>query len=173
MACFRPLTAFYSKEVGASGKRGITFNRNASFSGVPISVACGQCVGCRLEYSRQWAMRCVHESKMYDCNEFVTLTYDDKHMPPDGGLVRRDPQLFMKRLRKLKGNGIRFYGCGEYGDTTLRPHYHFLLFNCHFGDKKFFKKAVSGERLYTSDELYELWPYGMNVIGSVTFDSAA
>lgn len=173
MPCYSPLTAYRSKDVGSSGKRGITFQRNSSFSGVALRLPCGQCCGCRLERSRQWAIRCMHEKMLHDDNSFVTLTYDQASLPEHGTLVKRDLCLFMKRLRKLKGSGVRFFACGEYGETTHRPHYHLLLFNCGFGDKVFYKLAKRGERLYTSETLDRLWPFGLNVIGSVDFDSCA
>lgn len=173
MPCYAPLTAFYSKVVGVSGKRGITFSRNSSFNAIPIRLPCGQCIGCRLERSRQWAVRCMHEKSLYDDNVFLTLTYNNDHLPADGTLVKRHLVLFMKRLRKLKGAGVRFYACGEYGETTRRPHYHLLLFNCDFEDKRFYKNAKRGERLYTSEICSRLWPMGYSVLGSVDFDSCA
>lgn len=152
---------------------GMTSNRHASRTGIGICVPCGQCVGCRLERSRQWAMRCLHEKRLHRDNVFITLTYANEFLPPGGTLVLRDLQLFMKRLRNLKGPGVRFYACGEYGDYNARPHYHALLFNCRFGDAKFFKENGRGEKLYTSQELRTLWPQGHNVLGEVTFESAA
>lgn len=174
MPCYCPLTAYYSKEVGSSGKRGITFNRGASFSGVPIRVPCGQCIGCRLEKSRQWAMRCVHEAQLHKDNIFVTLTYDDKHLPPGGSLVKRDLQLFMKRLRHTY-QGVRFYACGEYGEHTFRPHYHAILFNCAVTDPVLYKRndANPEQNLYSSATLNGIWDAGMCLFGAVTFDSAA
>lgn len=173
MTCYHPLTAFYSKEVGKSGKRGITFNRGASFSGVPLKLPCGQCIGCRLDRSLQWAVRCMHEKQLHAESSFVTLTYDDAHLPEGGTLVVRDHQLFMKRLRFKMGKRIRFYMCGEYGETTKRPHYHYLFFNRDFSDKKFYNLTKAGHRLYTSELLRELWPQGHNVIGDVTLESCA
>ena len=92
-----------------------------------LTLPCGQCVGCRLERSRQWAIRCMHEAQLHERNSFVTLTY--KGDVPDEGLRYRDFQLFMKRLRKYaSGQQIRFYMCGEYGDEKGRPHFHACLF---------------------------------------------
>lgn len=174
MPCYRPLSGYYSKVVNpATGKRGITFNRGASFSGAKIPIPCGQCVGCRLEKSRQWAMRCLHEKRLHKENCFVTLTYANEHLPPAGTLVKRDLSLFMKRLRNEFGDGIRFYGCGEYGDVTRRPHYHVILFNFALTDRKFYKNTKGGHRLDTSATLERIWGRGFCTVGDVTFDSAA
>ena len=136
MPCFGPLVAYYAAEVSESGKRRLVFDKRHSHSGVKIQLPCGQCIGCRLERSRQWAIRCMHEKSLYSLSSFLTLTYDDDHLPPNGTLVKRDFQLFMKRLRWEMGDGIRFFACGEYGDGNLRPHYHALLFNVDFPDKR-------------------------------------
>lgn len=173
MPCFAPLIAYYGAELTKNGKRGLVFDSRASFSGLPVKIACGQCVGCRLERSRQWAVRCVHENKMHDVSWFVTLTYDDDHLPQGGTLVKRDLQLFMKRLRKARNEKIRFYACGEYGDRTQRPHYHLLLFGVDFPDRRLRKRSASGYDYYDSAELRKLWPAGQNIVGAVTFESAA
>lgn len=173
MPCYHPLKGYYSREIGKSGKRGITFDRGSSFSGVSIPIPCGQCIGCRLEKSRQWAMRCMHEKRLHLDNCFVTLTYDDEHLPKFGTLVKRDLQLFMKRLRNAMGAGVRFYACGEYGDVNRRPHYHAILFNVAFEDRVLWKRTRRGEALYTSKELARLWFNGYHTIGDVSFDSAA
>ena len=79
----------------------------------------------------------------------------------------------MKRLRKKRApKPIRFFHCGEYGEKTNRPHYHAILFNCDFPDKKLWK-IQNENRLYTSDELQEIWPFGFSTIGDATFSSAA
>lgn len=104
---------------------------------------------------------------------FLTLTYDDDKLPSDGSLNKRHLQLFMKKVRKKYGSGIRFYACGEYGDNTQRPHYHVLLFGFDFPDKRFYKYNGREDRLYTSASLEKLWSFGLCVIGDVTFDSAA
>lgn len=115
----------------------------------------------------------MHESKMHDRNCVVTLTYNDKELPADRSLVKRDLQLFMKRLRKEFGSGIRFYACGEYGEKNKRPHYHAVLFNFDFADKRFYKKSSIGDNLYTSDTAERIWSHGFCVVGEVTFESCA
>jgi hypothetical protein len=171
--CFRPLKGYRSKQLTKNGKRSIVFNPKDGFVDMPIDVPCGQCIGCRLERSRQWAIRCLHESSLYDENCFITLTYDDDHLPEDGSLQLEHFQKFMKRLRKrFEPRKIRFFHCGEYGEKFRRPHYHACLFNFDLPDKKLFKIS-NGFRLYTSDILDDLWSYGYAMVGDVTFESAA
>lgn len=137
-----------------------------------LTLPCGQCIGCRLERSRQWAVRCMHESQMHAVNSFVTLTYDDNHVPHDYSLNYRHFQLFMKRLRKAYGP-VRFYMCGEYGETYQRPHFHACLFGVRFSDLKEWRKSGAGFQLYRSSGLEKLWTYGSAEVGDVTFESAA
>jgi len=148
------------------------FNRKDSPTQVPLTIPCGKCIGCRLERSRQWAVRCIHEAQLWPNNCFITLTYAPEHLPPNGTLVLAHFQKFMKRLRKKYGSNIRFFHCGEYGTKFARPHYHACLFNFDFDDKKFWK-VKNGQKLYISAALSDLWPFGWATVGSVTFESAA
>ena len=173
MTCYGPVTAYYSNQVNDNGKRSLVFDKRKSHSGIALKLPCGRCIGCRLDHSKMWAMRCIHEKRLHKQSSFLTLTYNDENLPAGGTLLSRDLQLFMKRLRKARGDGIRFFACGEYGDANNRPHYHVLLFNRDFPDKKFFKVSKSGENLYTSDAISKLWPIGYNVLGDVTFESCA
>ncbi|QRV61936.1 putative VP4 [Microvirus sp.] len=132
-------------------------------------VPCGQCVGCRLERSRQWAIRISQEASLYENNCFITLTYTDQYCP--NSLDLRHFQLFMKRLRKKFGSGIRFFHCGEYGDLNGRPHYHAALLNFDFPDKKLYY-TNNGFNYYLSESLSDLWPYGIHLISDLTYDSA-
>jgi len=170
MPCYHPMPAV--RMVDGSVK---FVSRNKAGVDSSLSLPCGQCVGCRLERSRQWAMRCVHESSLHEFNSFITLTYSDEHLPPGGSLVYSDFQKFMKRLRKrFRGVKISFYVGGEYGESsTRRPHFHACLFGVDFPDKQYFKRSGSGERLYTSSTLASLWPFGLHSVGAVTFESAA
>jgi len=164
MACFSPLVAFKTD----SGE--IVFGRER---GRELKLPCGQCVGCRLERSRQWAVRCMHEVQMHESSCFITLTYSDEFVPPDFGLHYSDFQKFMKRVRARFRARVRFYMCGEYGETYSRPHFHCILFGIDFQDKYYWRRSESGHDLYRSSLLEKLWSFGQCEIGSVTFESAA
>lgn len=169
MACFHPLRAFKT----SCGE--VVFSELGRYDiALQLSLPCGQCIGCRLERSRQWAMRCMHEASAFDSNAFVTLTYDDASLPPNGSLKYSDYQLFMKRLRKaIEPSKVRFYMCGEYGEEEFRPHFHACLFGFDFPDKVKFKTTGSGSTIYTSKMLETLWPHGLCSTADVTFESAA
>lgn len=138
-----------------------------------MSVACGQCLGCRLDKSQMWAARIVHEAHEWDHNCFITLTYSDEHLPADGSLDKKHFQKFMKRLRKhFRPKKIRYYHCGEYGGENDRPHYHACLFNLDFADKELWT-VHNDNPLYTSPTLEKLWPFGFVTIGALTYQSAA
>ena len=167
MPCFHPITAY--NKIGG----GLTWKLHES-NGTTNTVSCKQCTGCRQEYSRQWALRNMHEASLWLNNIFITLTYDNEHLPEHGTLVKKDFQDFMKRLRKKKGANqhqpIRYYQCGEYGDKFGRPHYHAILFNTNFRDRE----IIQGQKgLTQSQTLSKLWGKGHSSIGDVTFQSAA
>ncbi len=184
MPCFNPIQGFFSvrpdgkKDFKGSNVLASLFSKNVK-SLTPdssLSVPCGRCMGCRVERSRQWAVRIMHEASLYDDNCFLTLTFDDEHlvkMCPDLSLDRKHMQDFMKRLRqRFDDRKIRVYYCGEYGDDYGRPHYHLCLFNLDFEDKVHWKN-VGDFPYYNSKILSELWTFGHSVISDLTFDSAA
>lgn len=118
-------------------------------------------------------MRCMHEAQLHDHNSFITLTYDPKHVPENGSLNRKHLQDFWKRLRKkIAPTKIRYYSCGEYGEQLKRPHFHACLFGYDFPDRELF--TIKDEtRLYVSQTLRMIWPYGYSTVGDVTPESAA
>lgn len=185
MACFHPLRAYRKRPGGPAyvKPRTVTFDLREGYADLQVLIPCGQCVGCRLERSRQWAVRCMHEASLYESNCFITLTFDDEHLPPFGSLAKHElcETLdrcvcfggFMKRLReKYNECGIRFYHCGEYGASTARPHYHSCIFGFDFPDKEPWSSR-HGFPTWRSVALEKLWPFGQSEIGSVTFESAA
>jgi len=184
MACYHPLSAYQTVagdilfyEKGTEGKSESTRKfyeaRNDKHIKRYLTLPCGQCIGCRLERSRQWAMRIMHEASMHDHSCFITLTYNDDNQD-DPSLNYRHFQLFMKKLRfHFRGQTIKFYMCGEYGDTTGRRHFHACLFGVNFEDKEVYRELPSGHTIYTSNVLADLWDRGFCSIGELTFESAA
>lgn len=175
MPCYHPLYGYKSKyENPKTGKNFIGFAPNGTS---PIPLPCGRCIGCRLERSRQWAIRCTHEMQMHEINTYITLTYTDEKLTYGGAthgiLIPRDLTLFWKRLRKRTGQNLRYFACGEYGDQLNRPHYHAIIFGYDFEDKKYDSTSKAGHILYHSDYLDDIWTHGRCIIGNATFESAA
>ena len=189
MACFRPLTAGRPPKKKHGSTR-LVFGSAIEAWHETLKVACGQCIGCKLDRSLEWATRCMHESRSYEESSFITLTYSDQHLPLDMSLSLREFQLFAKRLRKaLSPRKIKIFHCGEYSprrpvhipgssihpDTIpdgLRPHYHAVIFNYAFPDKTLWS-VRDGIRIYSSDFLAGVWKKGFCTVGDLTFESAA
>lgn len=173
MACLHPMIGYRSKTPNENGRYPILFTPNGAYSDMRYRIPCGKCVGCRLEYSRQWAIRCIHEAKMHDEKCFITLTYSDDKLPEDYNLRPKDMVDFIKRLRKsLTDRKIRYFQCGEYGETTYRPHHHMILYGHEFKDLKLLSKN-RGNPLFESAELESIWQNGFCSIGEVNFQTAA
>ena len=167
MPCYYPLSAVKTEDGN------IKFNPRSG-EGDPMKLPCGQCMGCRIDRSRMWAVRCMHEASQFEKNCFITLTYAPEHLPKNGDLHYEHFQKFMKRLRKANQNAnIRFYMCGEYGDEFKRPHFHAILFNYDFKDKYVHKVNHNGDTIYRSPHLESLWPFGHSSVGTATETSAA
>jgi len=192
MPCYSPLKGYLCQD---------GFRMSPKGDCKPQTVPCGQCVGCRLERSRQWAVRCKHEADGWKRNCFITLTYNKENLPKNGSLVYEEFQMFMKRFRKRFSGyqpsagkqfddisvldrlspfpyteviwPIRFYMCGEYGEQFGRPHFHACIFNFDFMDKYLWETTDAGSKIFRSKVLEELWPYGYSSIGDLTFSSAA
>lgn len=166
-------------------------------------IPCGQCIECRIAYSKMWAQRCIAEAQMSesDCY-FLTLTYDDEHLPapistiprssPPGfvlkepiflsPLCKEDMTLFLKRLRinfkrKYDVEDVRFLYCGEYGEKNGRCHFHMLLFNVKLPDLElaFNRSLMSGKDIsyFKSDFISDTWDKGFVSISPLTWDNAA
>nr|QJB19318.1 MAG: replication initiator protein [Microvirus sp.] len=180
MSCDFPIKAWYGNLL-ESGKRGLVFKHALAWpplAQAPLELPCGRCLGCRLEYSRRWAIRLMHENKMHSESCFVTWTYDNDSLPVAGSLVKSHLQGVHKRLHNRlldkRGYGIRYYGCGEYGDLNKRPHYHSLIFGFRPEDGRFFSRNGRDECVYDSEFLNDVWQFkGAARFGDVTFDSCA
>lgn len=172
MPCYSPL------KCGFDHQYNLTFSKKSYNKELPsFNLPCGKCIGCRIDRSREWAIRCVHEAKTHSQNSFITLTYSNENLPltEDGypTLFHEDFQKFMKRLRKkLPYERMGFFMCGEYGEQYSRPHYHAILFGVDFPDKELVTYR-NNLPVYDSKILRETWSKGHVEIGSVTYQSAA
>ena len=152
-------------------------------------VGCGQCLACRINKRREWVHRIMLESSVRGDNAFVTLSYNDENLPRledgRGNLVPKDMQDWLKRFRKsIEPIKVRYYGVGEYGDDTERPHFHFALFNypsCVRGityggnPKLIYDEERHKTRTFccaVCDAVYRSWGKGAVVLGTLTEDSA-
>lgn len=156
-----------------------------------IEIRCGKCLGCRMDYSQMWAARMTHEAQYHTNNWFLTLTYNDEHLPTNERinletgelqtsktLVKGHVQEFIKRLRekytldKHEETRIRYYACGEYGPKGGRPHYHLAIFNAPIVSLKKIGTGAKGSNLYSSPEIEKIWGKGFITIGELTAASA-
>jgi len=138
-----------------------------------MEIPCNNCMGCKLERSRQWSIRMMHEARYHPQNCFLTLTYNDQAVPTDFGLNLRHLQLFFKKLRRSLPQKIRYFACGEYGDLNGRPHYHAIVFNYDPPDRVFLERSNSGEHVSCSETLNGLWGLGNCTTQDVTYKSCA
>ncbi|AXL15596.1 replication initiator protein [Microviridae sp.] len=127
-------------------------------------------MGCRIEHKRSWAIRALHEAKQHERSAFVTLTYNNQNLPPDLGLHVDHWQNFAKRVRNRFGK-FRFFGCGEYGGESKRPHWHFLAYGLDWSHDRETHTLRGQHPTYISESLAEAWPYGYHEIGSITYAS--
>lgn len=108
MPCYHLMTAWKSKEINPSGKRSLVFTPTKALQpDDPMEVTCGQCRGCRLDRSKTWAIRCMHEAQLHNENSFITLTFSDEALHKREnpyGLNHKEWQKFMKRLRDYRWN---------------------------------------------------------------------
>lgn len=165
--CTCPQEGWYSVEGG------FTLDKSKAYHDRPLTVRGGRCMGCRLERARVWGVRCTHEASLYDENLFLTMTYDDDHLPYGNTLVRKHVTDFFKRLRRrYPSQKIRHLYCGEYGGETERAHYHAIVFNLWPSDAEFFFRK-EGNDYYRSDKIDQIWGLGHCNFGEVTFKSAS
>lgn len=196
MSCYHPLIGIPTGCKTVNGKEKLwirSSSQSADFqleidcNKYAVKIPCQKCIGCRLDLSRQWADRMILEMDHTKKGIFVTLTYDNEHIPicqytEDGiplygTLDVRDCQLFLKRLRKyFTGKEIRFYLAGEYGSNTLRPHYHAILFGLgldDFYDLQPHGKNELGQQYFISNTLAKIWNNGFVLLSDVSWKTCA
>lgn len=181
MPCYHPIRAWMNEQ-------GDAVHLAPPTGTATLELPCGHCLGCLTRRAQEWAIRAEHEASLYEHNCFLTLTYDEKGLPPDAHLAPQHLRTFIKLLRQERTRAfrraqrkrspiptllrsdlrerVRYLACGEYG-AAGRPHYHLLLFNCDFGDKYQVAKG-----LYQSPTIDKLWKLGAHRLGTLTGASA-
>lgn len=142
-----------------------------------VQIPCGKCSECLKSQARGWALRILKEAELHEDNFFITLTYNDESIPHDHMLVKDEISKFNKALKVyLERRGLdshfRFYGVGEYGGQTARPHYHVIYFGLPIPDLKYEYTTENGDLIFSSLFLDSVWKKGFVVIGSVDVASA-
>lgn len=139
-------------------------------------VPCGKCLGCRMSKSREWSTRIIHESEYYpEGSIFLTLTYSEENLPEDKSLNKDEFINFMRRLkRRFDDRKLKYFACGEYGETYGRPHYHAIVMGVDFKEllPRFRGMNKKGNKVWSSDFLETIWKKGNNQIGSLSYKSA-
>ena len=139
-------------------------------------VPCGCCRNCRINETTDWSIRALFELHDYDTAAFVTLTYDDEHLPANGSLNKQQLQdyfdTFQHKVEYQKGIKLRFFAAGEYGDHTHRCHYHAIMYGLNPDpfDKNNDRKLIAESWKYCSPLMFE-WnrhDYNKNAINFVT-----
>lgn len=166
MTCFYPRDGWKSKRLNENGKREIVFRRSDGYEDMHLQVPCGKCSGCRADEALSWAIRSYQEASLFEQNTFVTLTYDDDHLPVK--LKKDHLQKFFRALRK-ENYKIRYYACGEYGSQTMRPHYHALIFGSDFKNGSEIK--INNE-LYSVPQISKIWGKGNVLFSEFTMATA-
>lgn len=166
MSCYHPIPVWYRE-----GHKVLFRKPEASLFSLykPITIPCGVCIGCKLDRSKDWTGRLLMEYELNKDAFFITLTYDDVHLPKNGSLCKRDVQLFLKRLRKMfPFLTIKYFCAGEYGSTTFRPHYHLVVFGVNLFNEVFKSKKYDNSGHFKSEVLDKLWSNGFSLFSAVT-----
>lgn len=147
MACDSPLSIKYDPPI-RDGKGGFIYYFPAD---------CGKCLPCLIKRKAQWSYRMVEEKRSSFSSYFVTLTYNDQHLPmtdsgssgnvtdhrhfikwlkyyEDERRLQKRTYLSQEEVNRIGGNEkevgkIKYYGVTEYGDLKGRIHLHYILFN--------------------------------------------
>ena len=183
MTCVSPITAWKKKfssltdppEIYYRDKK-IKFKDPKSKNYEKIKIACGHCIGCRLDHANMWATRIALETQEHKENCFITLTYSNEKVPktPNGHLTlrKKDFQDFIKRLRAHLKTKISYFLCGEYGENTHRPHAHACIFGWKPNDLQQIMNSKTENAMFTSKELEKIWGNGFVVVQELNYNTA-
>lgn len=136
-----------------------------------LKLPCGKCTECISKRSIEWATRAKHEIATHEENSFITLTYDETNLPSIM-IVKDEFQKFIKRLRKHIKKPIRYMVSHEYGSNNFRPHHHVIIFGYNPSQQQLLKTTKTGEKIFTSKEIKQIWNQGFHSIGTANEKTA-
>lgn len=149
------------------------------FPNSPMPAPCKRCVHCLINRRDVWATRMLCESMHSSDNSFLTVTFNDEHLPADLSLDPDTHRLFMYRFRDRLSyhfdRKVRFYMAGEYGEKNGRPHYHYALFgfpHCPYGGGRTIGGQYRPCQCSLCSFCKDAWGFGDVFLGSLTSDSA-
>lgn len=159
-----------------SGKKKYTFKAPVGYPSYGIPVPCGKCAACLESRRKEWCKRLLLESTRWPFSSFITLTYDDAHMPWCRLACKRHVQKFLKRLRHVSRDydipfsPFKYFIASEYGAKHSRPHFHGLIFGLDFLLEFYKPRLVSFSRypIFTSDVLSSVWGLGFVTVDRLT-----
>lgn len=137
-----------------------------------VLLPCGSCAACVLSRRKAWSVRCACEALDHQETCFITLTYDDLHLPTTMDQVKVDLRKFIKSIRNSDIK-VRYFGCGEEGSQTSRKHAHVILFGFMPKDLVFVGNSASNEAMFESKFLTNLWKKGLVKVQFFTPRTAA
>jgi hypothetical protein len=153
--------------------------RVRSNEGESFAVPCTKCLNCRIQNSREWSLRLMHERAYYDHSGFFTFTFSDvglanREVAPwrmYSSVDRAELVKLMKRLRaKVAPRRLKYFAVGEYGEKYCRPHYHAIIFGEDISTVDWTMEGTDPKYGIPYGSLPE-WPYGHTYIGTVETDS--
>lgn len=156
------------------------FKKYDAFKDRELYVPCKKCIPCKINKTSEWTMRLLMELQEWQEARFITLTYKPGTTPANKTLVREDVSDFFKALRQnLDGRRIKYYACGEYGETEEdpedyekghRPHYHAIVFGL---TSSFEDRQACFNAWKKADEFQWFGKNWQKTCGTVTKDSCS
>jgi len=176
MSCYKPIRAWHVPgEYTPRGKPRYRL-RYPGAHALEALWPCNRCIGCDIDHGRDWTTRLTHEAAMHENSWFLTLTYDDEHLPYGNTLVKEHSKKLIRALRdhfRKNGERLRHYTVGEYGGKMGRPHYHAILFGPDFPDKQQTVTRNGKHRCFESPLIKKLWGKGFHELAVASPDTMA
>jgi hypothetical protein len=133
-----------------------------------VPVGCGNCIECRKQKSREWAVRLNEEIRIDKNGYFVTLTFNEPslikltweisrtnlyHKLEENEVARLSIRRFLERWRKKYKKSLKHWLITELGHTgTERIHIHGLIWDN--------RPQMIKDYLPFEQELQNIWQYG-------------